>query len=68
MFFNKKKYLPYGKHSINNTDILRVIKNFKSDFLTQTLVNKFEKNISQKVDSNYAAKEIVQQVPCILHV
>ena len=67
MFFNKKKYLPYGKHSINSTDILRVIKTLKSDFLTQgPLVPEFEKNISQKVDSNYAVA--VNSATSALHI
>ena len=67
MFFNKKKYLPYGKHSINNTDILRVIKTLKSDFLTQgPLVPEFENNISQKVYSNYAVA--VNSATSALHI
>ena len=67
MFFNKKKYLPYGKHSINSTDILRVIKTLKSDFLTQgPLVAEFEKNISQKVYSNYAVA--VNSATSALHI
>ena len=67
MFFNKKKYLPYGKHSINITDILGVIKTLKSDFLTQgPLVPEFEKNISQKVYSNYAVA--VNSATSALHI
>ena len=67
MFFNKKKYLPYGKHSINSTDIVRVIKTLKSDFLTQgPLVPEFEKNISQKVYSNYSVA--VNSATSALHI
>tara|TARA_Y100000589_G_C27116551_1_gene614491 strand:+ start:255 stop:1430 length:1176 start_codon:yes stop_codon:yes gene_type:complete len=67
MFFNKKKYLPYGKHSITYTDILKVIKTLKSDFLTQgPLVPEFEKNVSQIVNSNYAVA--VNSATSALHI
>ena len=67
MFFNKKKYLPYGKHSITNGDILKVIRTLKSDFLTQgPLVPEFERLISLKVNSNYAVA--VNSATSALHI
>ena len=67
MFFNKRKYLPYGKHSITNGDILKVIRTLKSDFLTQgPLVPEFERLISLKVNSNYAVA--VNSATSALHI
>tara|TARA_B100000212_G_scaffold291237_1_gene232890 strand:+ start:24 stop:1199 length:1176 start_codon:yes stop_codon:yes gene_type:complete len=67
MFFNKNKYLPYGKHSITKADIKGVIRTLKSDFLTQgPLVPEFEKNICQKVSSDYAVA--VNSATSALHI
>ena len=55
MFFNKKKFLPYGKHSISSRDIKRVIKALQSDYITQgPLIPEFETKIAEAVSSKYA--------------
>tara|TARA_B100000886_G_C20424856_1_gene493403 strand:+ start:2099 stop:3274 length:1176 start_codon:yes stop_codon:yes gene_type:complete len=67
MFFNKNEYIPYGKHSITNTDIKNVIRTLKSDFLTQgPLVPEFEKNICKTVFSDYAVA--VNSATSALHI
>jgi len=55
MFFNRKKYIPYGKQQIDIKDIFEVVKVLKQDFITQgPKVKEFEQKISYKVNSNYA--------------
>ena len=54
MFWNKKKFIPYGRHNINREDVRRVIEVLKSDFLTQgPKVKEFEQNICKEVDAKY---------------
>lgn len=49
------KIIPYGKQTINDSDIEAVIQVMKSDFLTQgPLTPKFEKVISKYTQSSYA--------------
>ena len=45
----------YGRHQIFNDDIQSILKVLKSDYLTQgPVVEKFERDFSKKVDSNFA--------------
>ena len=47
--------IPYAKQSIDNNDIKNVIKSLKSEFITQgKITEKFEKKISDYVNSKYA--------------
>lgn len=55
MIFSNKKYLPYGRHKLTNSDIFSLIKLLKSSNLTQgDRVPTFEKNLAIKVNSNFA--------------
>ncbi len=55
MIYSNKKYLPYGRHKITNGDIFSLIKLLKSSNLTQgDRVPTFEKNLANKVNSNFA--------------
>ena len=52
---NKNDYIPYGKHTISKKDINQVLKVLKSKNITQgDLVPKFERAISEKVNSKYS--------------
>lgn len=47
--------IPYGKQTIDNSDIKSVVKVLKSDYLTQgPIVNIFEKKFSEYTNSKYA--------------
>tara|TARA_B100000989_G_C19532208_1_gene470723 strand:+ start:3101 stop:4273 length:1173 start_codon:yes stop_codon:yes gene_type:complete len=47
--------IPYGKQTIDNTDIKSVVKVLKSDYLTQgPIVNIFEKKFSEYTNSKHA--------------
>ena len=47
--------IPYGKHTIDDTDIAAVIETLKSDFLTQgPKIKKFEEKFAKYVGSKYA--------------
>lgn len=49
------KFIPYGKHFINQNDINEVIKILKSDFLTQgPTVEKFERSVRTYCNSQYS--------------
>ena len=50
-----KKFIPYGRQSINEEDVRSVIKALKSDFLTTgPLTKKFETKFKSYVGSKYA--------------
>ena len=50
-----RKFLPYSKQSIDQTDIEAVNRVLKSDFLTTgPEVEKFEKDLKEYVNANYA--------------
>lgn len=54
MIFKKNSFLPYGRHSISRSDIKKVIKTLKSEFITQgPLVPEFERNLSKIVASKH---------------
>ena len=55
MIFNKKKYLPYGKHNLSKEDIFSVLKVLLSNNLTQgDAVPNFERKLSEKVNAKHA--------------
>ena len=55
MIFNKKKFLPYGKHHLTKRDIFSLFKVLKGPNLTQgDSVPTFEKSLSKIVNSKYA--------------
>ncbi len=72
LFKNKKnvinkKYIPYGKHHINKSDIEAIVSVLKSDYLTQgPIIEIFEREISKKVESNYAIA--VNSATSALHI
>ena len=52
---NIPKYIPYGRQSITDDDISRVVEVLKSPFLTQgPIVKKFEDEISRRTNSKYS--------------
>ena len=63
----KKKFINYGKHSINKADIKSIVKVFNSDFLTQgSEVIKFEKKLKKKFKSKYCT--VVSSGTAALHL
>lgn len=51
MIFNKKKYLPYGRHTVTKEDLINVLNVLRSSNLTQgDKVPLLEKAISEKVN------------------
>ena len=54
-YFNKKKFIPYGKQHISKDDIVAVTKILKSDYLTQgDQVPEFETSLSNFLKVNYS--------------
>ena len=55
MVYKLKRFLPYGRQSLDNKDISAVCKVLKSDFITQgpEIIN-FEKNFAKYVGAKYA--------------
>ena len=50
------KHIPYGRQSINTSDIQAITKSVKNDLITTGLqVNKFEKNLKKYFSSKYVA-------------
>ena len=49
------EYIPYGRQTITDNDISRVVEVLKSPFLTQgPVIKRFEEQISKKTDSKYS--------------
>jgi len=52
---HQNEYLPYGRHSITESDINEVVKTLRSKNLTQGVkVDEFEDNVARTVGSNHA--------------
>ncbi len=52
---HQNEYLPYGRHSITESDINEVVKTLRSKNLTQGVkVDEFEDNVARRVGSNHA--------------
>lgn len=65
--FKNKNFLPYSKQNITKGDIKAVVKALKNDFITQgEILPRFEKEISEKVLSNYAIA--VNSATSALHI
>lgn len=62
----KHKFIPYGRQSINESDISRVVEVLRSDYLTTgPTIEKFEKAIAKYVGSKYAV--VVSNGTAALH-
>ncbi len=62
-----RKFIPYGRQSINQADLLAVNEVLTSDFLTQgPVVPKFEKAIAQYTEANYGIA--VNSATSALHI
>ena len=55
MIFNKKKYLPYGKHKVTRGDLINVLNVLRSTNLTQgDNVPLLKKAIAEKVNCKHS--------------
>lgn len=65
--FIMKRYIPYGRQSIDKKDILSLVKVLKSKFLTQgPEILKFEKALAEKCGAKYAV--VVNSGTAALHL
>lgn len=61
------KYIPYGRHKIDNMDIREVVKVLRSDWITQgQKVNEFENRLAEYCGAKYAV--VVSSGTAALHI